>query len=347
MTTCPSKEVDAVQEYFAYRTNVKTGECAPMTDLSLAKLKVLEQKSGESYLQIAYGQPTEKLCKNGDAEPTAYKLTLNLMCDSEANSTAWLEGGVVDSSDPCNTVITMTHEKACPVFSVSSFSRYFLKNQVILGLMAITFGLVVTVYGRKFFPITIFATGTLAGFAITILLFTMLSMFESAGNQKIHLTALGTLATYLVSAGVGIFVGYILKSILKVGAAIIGAVGGFFISIPLSQILLGWIGSDALLLSVSVLAAIAMAFLSLRHYDNIVIFGTSVLGSYIFVRGISLFLEKGTFPPESEIFERIATGDVSTVFYVLLGLFSMLVGLGVFYQRKQRDEELKANFYKH
>lgn len=203
-----------------------------------------------------------------------------------------------------------------------------------------------TVYGRKFFPLTIFATGSLAGFAITVLLFTMLSMFESAGNQKIHLTALGTFASYAVSAGVGIFVGFILQRMLKIGAAIIGAVGGFFISIPLSQVLLGWADSDALLFGVSVISAIVMAFLSLRHYDDIVIFGTSVLGSYIFVRGISLFFEKGTFPPESEIFERIASGDVSTVFYVLLGTFSMFVGLGVFYQRKQRDLEYKANFLK-
>jgi hypothetical protein len=45
-----------------------------------------------------------------------------------------------------------------------------------LGILSIVFGLVVGFYGRDFFEITIFATGGIAGFGITMLLFLMLSM---------------------------------------------------------------------------------------------------------------------------------------------------------------------------
>jgi hypothetical protein len=48
-----------------------------------------------------------------------------------------------------------------------------------LGTLAILFGLVVAFQGRKFFEITIFTTGGIAGFGITMLLFLMLSMLTS------------------------------------------------------------------------------------------------------------------------------------------------------------------------
>lgn len=262
----------------------------------------------------------------------SYKLTLNILCNDAANTTDWIDNGIVDSTDPCSPVITVTHAKACPVFSASTFAKSFTRNTAILAPLAIIFGLIVTIYGRKFFPITIFATGSLAGFAITLLLFTMLSMFESARekNQRIELTVLGSLFSYVVSLFVGIFVGFILQRMLKIGAAIIGAIGGFFISIPLSNLLLGWADSDILLQSVSVLSALILAVLSLKYYDTIVIFGTAVLGSYLFVRGFSLFIE-GSFPPESQIFEKIASGEVQSIFYVYLAVFSIMVGLGTFY----------------
>ena len=268
----------------------------------------------------------------------AYRLTVNLMCDPAKNSSTWLQSGEVDSTDPCAPVITVGHADACPIFSVSNFSRFFIDNPQILGTVALIFGVIVAIYGRKFFPKTIFTTGTLAGFGITMLLFTMLNIFQSANNtnSKLELTTMGTFFSYFASAAVGIFLGFILQRMLKIGAAIIGFVGGYFIGAPLSSLLLGWIGSEILLSTVSVLFALALAFLSLRHYDNIVIFGTAVLGSYLTVRGFSFFF-KGSFPPEAQIFERLASGDVHTLFYIYLAVFVTLTAFGVVVQRRHHD----------
>ena len=83
---------------------------------------------------------------------------------------------------------------------------------------------------------------------------------------------------------------------LHIGAAIIGAIGGFFIGVALYNLLFFYAKSTFLLTTLSVLGSIVMAFLSLRYYDNIVIFGTALVGSYSFVRGCSLFI--GNFPNE-------------------------------------------------
>lgn len=256
---------------------------------------------------------------------------------------------MTDSSDVCAPVVTIRHAKACPVFSASNFSRFFINNPQILGILFIGFGFIISIQGLKVFAYTIFGLGAAAGFAITMLLFTMLSMFESARVEdkggKLELTFIGTLFTYLTSLAIGVFLGFILRRMLKIGAAIIGAIGGYLISIPILNLLFGWTESETFLTVLSLGAAIATALLSMRQYDNIVIFGTSVLGSYLFVRGFSLFI-KNSFPPESELLERIATGDVPDLFYVFLAVFSLMVGLGVFHQRKHRFEELKANFVK-
>jgi hypothetical protein len=69
-------------------------------------------------------------------------------------------------------------------------------------------------------------------------------MFQtSKNNSKLELTFVGTLFSYLASAAVGIFLGFILQRMLKIGAAIIGFIGGYFIGVPLSKLLLGWAGS--------------------------------------------------------------------------------------------------------
>lgn len=87
---------------------------------------------------------------------------------------------------------------------------------------------------------------------------------------------------------------------LNIGAAILGAIGGFFIGVAAYNLLFFYTSSEFFLTTLSILGSIIMAFLSFRHYDNIVIFGTAFVGAYSFTRGVSLFL--GNFPNEIQFF---------------------------------------------
>jgi len=113
--------------------------------------------------------------------------------------------------------------------------------------------------------------------------------------------------SFVVSLIIAVFVGFILKKMLQIGAAILGGVGGFFIGVAIYKLLLFFTNSNAVLLVIAIFSSLFMAFLSFRFYDKIVIFGTSFIGSYAFVRGISLFL--GYFPSEIMIVGKMSNGE--------------------------------------
>ena len=218
-----------------------------------------------------------------------------------------------------------------------------------MGLIAISLGTVVTLFGRKSFEVTIFATGAISGFIITLILFSMLSMLDSFSNreevkQKQSLSFTETMFSYVFSIVIGVFVGFILTKMLRVGAAIMGAIGGLFAGLTLAGLLFFWTDSAIPFYVLSTIGVIAMAVLSLRHYDNIVIIGTSMLGSYCFVRGFSLFI--GGFPPENTIVDTFIKGDFTTEFIIYIALFIITTAVGIFYQRRQKTIESLNNYIK-
>lgn len=103
---------------------------------------------------------------------------------------------------------------------------------MILGLSAIVFGFLVSFQGRKFFEYTIFATGAISGFGITMLLFQFLNMLSSKSGAE--LSFLGSVFSYVFSIAMSGFLGYILFRMLRIGAAILGAIGGVFLAFPIN-----------------------------------------------------------------------------------------------------------------
>ena len=88
----------------------------------------------------------------------------------------------------------------------------------------------------------------------------------------------------------------------------------------------------------SLVGALGMAYLSKKQFENIVIFGTALLGSYCVIRGVS-FLIPGTFPAESTLVDKISSGDINPSFYgYLAGFIALSIG-GIFYQKKQFFKE--------
>jgi len=108
-----------------------------------------------------------------------------------------------------------------------------------------------------------------------------------------------------------VFVGFILTKMLKIGAAIIGAIAGGFIAAALYNLFFFYSDSSVLFWVMVGLSALIMAYLSKRYYDKIVIFGTAFIGSYSFFRGISLFA--GYFPSEYEVYMSVSGGSTGTL----------------------------------
>lgn len=300
---------------FAFKTNETDGSCTALTDEQITPMLL----DGD-YVKFAY-----PATENATCGAKKYQLTLKVRCDSNINETATES---IEDADPCSPVITLASPKACPAFSASGFSQFFIERPGILGFVAVVFGLIVAVYGRKFFPLTIFSTGTLVGFGISLLLFTILSMLGSSGK----LTFFNSLLQYLLSAATGIFLGFILQRMLKIAAAIFGAIGGYFISAALFS----WIENEYLHSFVLVFFAAVAAALSTKFYDNIVIFSTSVFGSFCFVHGFSLIIDK-----DASVYSQIISSEFDSMMYAYLSVLMLMSSLGTFYQFKQMSQEAK------
>jgi hypothetical protein len=168
-----------------------------------------------------------------------------------------------------------------------------------MGILCIVAGAVVAFFGRAVFPWVVAIIGGFVTFSLVMLVCSIMGMLESMEGTGTGSSAL-TVLSFLISIAAGIVLGYVLFSRLIVGAAVLGAIGGFFIGFTVYNLLLEWTNSLVLLIILTFGVAIAMAYLAFKFFDEIVVFGTSLIGSYVFVRGISLFA--GHYPNEVMLF---------------------------------------------
>ncbi len=196
---------------------------------------------------------------------------------------------------------------------MTAFAKFFVKRPQILGVFSILFGLVVALYGRKFFDLTIFATGSIVGFGITMLLFLMLSMLTSFSQKGTDLSIIGSILSFVFSLCMGVFLGFILRKMEKIAAIILAAICGVFLAFFLYNLLFFWLNNKSvgqgILALMSLVAALKMAQLTNNYFEKILMGGTAVLGAYCVIRGVS-FLIPGTFPGESTIVDKIINGDI-------------------------------------
>ncbi len=156
-----------------------------------------------------------------------------------------------------------------------------------------------------------------------------------------------TILSYLVALAVGIFFGYILFKMLRIGACILAAIGGAFIGMAVYELILYSTKSFVALVIVTILFALIMAFFSFKYYHQIIILGTAIIGAYCFIRGVSVFA--GSFPNEYLMLQKLANGivlDLPYQFYIYMSAILVLFGMGAAFQFKSKQKEENAGFQK-
>jgi Domain of unknown function (DUF4203) len=108
---------------------------------------------------------------------------------------------------------------------------------------------------------------------------------------------------------------------------VVSACAGFLVGILLNEAVLYLVGSKVLFWSVNAGLAFVFCLIALVWVDVSIILSTSLIGSYLTARGVSLFA--GGFPNEYSLIEQIKSGGVSRVniwFYAYLtGILLMAV----------------------
>lgn len=105
--------------------------------------------------------------------------------------------------------------------------------------------------------------------------------------------------SFIGSLGLGYGVGYLVQKYARVGVLLIGAwMGALFGSVMYASVVVRFQGENTLLaLWLTILiCSIGIAILSQVFFDHTVIVGSAIIGSYILVRGFSVYI--GGFPNE-------------------------------------------------
>lgn len=208
-------------------------------------------------------------------------------------------------------------------------------------------GAVVTFFGRKFFKYTAAVVGGFMTFLIVMLLcsiFHMLERLEGNPNGSIGLLILA----FVLGIGLAVGAGFLLYRFTRVGALILAACAGFFLGITLYNIAFHWINNLYVMLGLAFGLAIVLGYLSFKIFDKVLIFGTALLGSYAFVRGISLFA--GHFPNEVLMMQQLSEGHkphFDNYFYAYMAGIAVLFLCGSVFQMKRFEkEENEDNYHK-
>jgi hypothetical protein len=186
--------------------------------------------------------------------------------------------------------------------------------------------------GARFFKITIAVAGGLIAFLTLMLFFSVIGWLDALnGEGKIALTVV----SFLVCAAGSVAIGYLLFKLEKIGATILAGSVGFFVGTTIYELFFFWVNSVYVLILVDTAFAALFAFLAFRFFESILIYGTAFIGSYAFVRGISLFT--GHYPNEIEIFQQLENGikpELDGYIYIyLVGILVVFV-IGVVVQKK-------------
>lgn len=126
----------------------------------------------------------------------------------------------------------------------------------------------------------------------------------------------------------------------KLGAAVLGGWGGFLLGILLNTTVLFLANSEVLFWITTVLCAIVGAVCAFFFFETVVISATAFSGSYLFVRGFSLYI--GGYPNEFTLAEALKSGALQTIdpwFYLYLAFIIIFTIVCMVVQCKQLKKD--------
>lgn len=305
---------------------------------------LLDKKDYNKGIKVVFNSGDN--CKDNEK----YSVTWELKCDPEGKTGELNEIDYSDFDDEgkCNYTIRAKSFEGCPKFDFNIIWKFMTDYFYITGSVLIGIGLYFALLGLKSMRITIFVVALLSttGF---IFIITFQFIVPSVQNYLIVWIVLG------FSVALGVVIGFVFSYYKKFFYAVFGAVLGFILASFIYILLLRLINIDPNLmywLTVGIFV-VAFSLLTVFFHKYLIIIATSIVGSYSFVRGISLFT--GGYPSEFLIIDYIKKGEweqlaasVTWAFYVFISCFIILSILCIVFQFKtnkdyDKDEEEKRD----
>lgn len=176
-----------------------------------------------------------------------------------------------------------------------------------LAILFILLGPIMVFYGRKFIPLVVGIMGGFVTFLIIMIFESAFGMLNYVDPTKDGGSLFVTILAFLIAIALGIIAGIVLNRYLMVGLCIMAGVGGYLAGMVIYNTIISIFTQSAIALACMTFGLGAVtAGLAFLFKDHIVIFTTALIGSYITIRGISMFA--GGFPNEFTLYQQILNG---------------------------------------
>lgn len=232
-------------------------------------------------------------------------------------------------------------EEGCIDQSFNLLWSFFSKNSVLFGAVFIILGLFLGLFGGHFMGITLFISGSTA--LVGLLLFlTYMYFMPSYAPDFVHWLVI---AFALVG---GALFGMICAQFVKIGCFLIGAwVGASSGTMAYDLFFVECFGivNKYAFWGCLVVGVIVGGVVTLYLYQHTLIVGSSIMGGYALMRGLSVFI--GGFPNEILLYSEIEAArkiQMPDLFYVYLAL-QIVFAIG-FFVFQERGKLLKSFFSK-
>ena len=266
------------------------------------------------------------------SDPTRkFSLKVDVVC-SESSTLEFQEFG----GDSCDMVLKYASKSGCPVFSYDKFMMFINKYYYLWGAALIAAGVFVAFFGNNLVNgVIMLVSSILVWLLASYGIFWILDKTGTNTSDTVNWVILGACAI------VGGVVGYVLMKTRKFGIAVLSAWGGVLIGLLLTSMIL--VESRVTYYLIILGCAIVTFGFAIKFEKIVIMLMTSLTGSYMIIRGISLYA--GGFPSEAEISQEIASGVLDwdpfpKTFYAYLAGVIVLT-MGSYYYQKTHDKDDK------
>ena len=249
------------------------------------------------------------------------------------NTTITEENGVL------NVTLYIKSKEACEKINFYFIVKFIQDYKVIFIIALMGFGLFNCIFGKKLAKYT--------GFLLSLLIITVLvlvfSQFVLPSGCKEWIIWVMLAVGILLGGTAGYFV---FKYHEKAFALVAGGIAGFFIGEFLYNLFGNRIDANGTVINIVFVVASIIALVVLAYFFNkfIIIFSTSFIGSYCFIRGISLFA--GKFPDEFQVMDLTTEGETEQLkelltweVYVYLAAMLVLCVISIVLQFKFNKDD--------
>lgn len=320
---------------YAFCENIVNSKGSPLD----TQVAVMEDGKIKKPLTVPIGTPSVWSLLDGTNTSKGFRIDFTPSKNNSEESVTYImncDANVTEVSEPKiaktgnRYVFEFNSQYGCPDMTVYAVWNFIQRYYVFFACAMIAFGLFELFLGNYIAKATIVMIT-----ALTVIVFLFILIFQILpvkGNNTVVWVVL--VISLILGLAVGVLIAVYANQIFGfVIGALCGYIGGLFVYNLLSRFIT-W-HPDIIQWLIIIACMIILILFAIWAFDKILIIGTSFIGAYLFVRGISIFA--GSFPNESTIIDMINEPEqlkelLNWKVYLYIAAIIILTFIGIYVQ---------------